>query len=81
MYSCRLDVHSIKPHFFFFVYLSAFVYNNDDVLVCHVSSFLQAFRESMVPGASELLQQLAEGKTDEDEEAIKASVVNIYCGV
>ena len=37
---------------------------------------LQAFRESAMPEASELLQQLADAKTEEDKEAIKAAVVN-----
>lgn len=37
----------------------------------------QAFRESAMPEASELLQQLAEAKTEEDKEAIKAAVVSL----
>ena len=36
----------------------------------------QAFRESAVPGASELLQQLADAKTEEEKEAIKNAVVS-----
>ena len=39
--------------------------------------FLQAFRESAMPEASELLQQLADAKTEEDKEAIKAVVVSL----
>ena len=39
--------------------------------------FLQAFRESAMPEASELLQQLADAKTEEDKEAIKAAVVSL----
>ena len=43
----------------------------------YVPLFLQAFRESAMPEASELLQQLADAKTEEDKEAIKAVVVNL----
>ena len=56
----------------YFVAIGAFLLYCDTVCV-----FLQAFRESAVPGASELLQQLANAKTDEDKEAIKAAVVSI----
>ena len=41
-----------------------------------IINFLQAFRESAVPGASELLQQLADAKTEEEKEAIKSAVVS-----
>ena len=42
---------------------------------------LQAFRESAMPEASELLQQLADAKTEEDKEAIKAVVVNLLVSI
>ena len=47
------------------------------VYTLYVPLFLQAFRESAMPEASELLQQLADAKTEEDKEAIKAAVVNL----
>jgi hypothetical protein len=54
----------------------------DSVTVCpsywYAPLFLQAFRESAMPEASELLQQLADAKTEEDKEAIKAAVVSLY---
>ncbi len=54
----------------------------DNVTVCpsywYAPLFLQAFRESAMPEASELLQQLADAKTEEDKEAIKAAVVSLY---
>lgn len=46
-------------------------------LIYYVWYHLQAFRESIDPGASELLQKLADAKTDEDKEAVKSVVVSV----
>ena len=51
--------------------------DHNTVYPLYVPLFLQAFRESAMPEANELLQQLADAKTEEDKEAIKAVVVSL----
>ena len=57
------------------------MHNRTDLQFHYVSTTPQAFRESAMPEATELLQQLAEAKTEEDKEAIKAAVVSLLTNI